>query len=293
MPIASTGRTLPRISVLTIVRGRRKHLQRQPRALDQSSVKPGEWIIVSMGEDPPQLNVGIETITNRVDGERELPLAKARRRAAELATGDVLVYLDVDCIPHPDCLGYLAEAAADGGLWMGDVRYLPKGVPASDDWTSVDLNKAAVPHPLLPELRPGEKLEAKHEMFWSLCFAVRSDVWETIGGFDPGYTGYGAEDTDVGFAARKAGVPFGYVGARVWHQHHSVCVPPLNHVEDLVANARRFHDRWNVWPMDKWLAALDDAGFVRFDPDANVCEVVRVPTEDEIAAATVDTPAGF
>ena len=259
----------------------------------KSAVAPAEWVIVAMGEDPPDFDVPFPLLTDRVDGERQLPLAKARKRAAERASGDVLVFLDVDCIPGPDCLGHLAAAAAEGGLWMGDVRYLPKSEPSSDDWTFDDLDAVAVQHPLLPTLGPGDRQTAAHEMFWSLCFAARRDVWDTIGGFDEGYTGYGAEDTDVGFTAREAGIPFGYVGARAWHQHHAVCIPPLNHVEDLVANATRFHARWGVWPMDKWLAGLDAAGYVRFDPAADRCEVIRLPTEQEIAAATVETPAGF
>ena len=288
----------PTISVLTIVRGRRTHLQRQARGLVRSARQPSEWIVVAMGEQPPaaseiDLPDGFPLRTDRVDGERSLPLALARRRAAEIATGDVLVFLDVDCVPSADCLTHLAAAAADGGLWMGDVQYLPKGEPSADDWTEADLERVAVSHPLLPNLAAGERVDSPHEMFWSLCFAARREVWDTIGGFDDGYTGYGAEDTDVGFAARDRGIPFGHVGARAYHQHHAVCKPPLNHVEDLVLNATRFHGKWGIWPMDKWLHALDDAGYVRFDPDADVCEVIRLPSEAEIAAATVDSPAGF
>ena len=290
--------TADSLSVLTIVRGRREHLLRQARGLLASSRRPDEWVIVAMGEDPPAasdlgLPGGYPLRTDRVDGERALPLALARKRAAELATGRVLAFLDVDCIPAPDCLTHLAAATSDGGLWMGDVKYLPKGQPSADDWTAATLAEVAVSHPLLPVLDPGERIASPHEMFWSLCFAVGRDEWDRIGGFDAGYTGYGAEDTDVSFTARSLGIPFGHVGARAYHQHHPVCQPPLNHVEDLVLNATRFYDKWDLWPMDKWLHALDDAGYVRFDPERDICEVVRLPSDEEIAAATKDTPAGF
>ena len=286
------------LSVLTIVRGRRTHLQRQARGLSLAVEKPYEWVIVSMGEPPPEraslsLPAAAKLRTDRVDGERDLPLAAARKRAAELATGDVLVFLDVDCIPGRNCLPELNNAASEGGLWMGDVRYLPQGQPSEEEWTEADLERVAVQHPLLPDLAAGERRDERHEMFWSLCFAARADVWDRIGGFDPDYLGYGAEDTDVGFAARAAGIPFGRVGARAYHQHHPVCQPPLNHVVDIVENARRFHSKWNVWPMDKWLNQFAEAGYVRFDPETNVCEVVTEPSEDEITAATTDSPAGF
>ena len=286
------------LSVLTIVRGRRRHLERQARGLAQSERTPEEWVIVSMGEPPPTADelpiaANVPLRTDRVDGDRDLPLAAARTRAAEIAAGDTLVFLDVDCIPGRHCLGELEAAASGGGLWMGDVRYLPKGEPTADDWTEADLETAAVRHPLLPDLARGERQGERHEMFWSLCFAARADEWSRIGGFDPDYGGYGAEDTDVGFAARAAGIPFARVGARAYHQHHSVCKPPLNHVADLVANATRFHGKWGVWPMDKWLGQLAEAGYVRFNADADVCEVIRLPTDEEVQAAIVDSPAGF
>ena len=302
MPDATaTSNAPPDVSVLTIVRGRERHLQRQAIGLARSrhadAGLTAEWIIVSMGEAPPEwagdMAPNLPLRTTRVEGARDLPLAEARAKAGEMATGRVLVFLDVDCIPTAECLRHLVAAAEDGGLWMGDVRYLPAGEPQGEDWTEADLERVAVAHPLLPQLAAGERVDRPHEMFWSLCFAARADQWETIGGFDAGYEGYGAEDTDVAFAARAAGVDFGNVGARAYHQHHAVCQPPLNHTADLVANARRFHGKWGVWPMDKWLRQLDEAGYVRFDEDADVCEVVRLPTADEIAAATVDTPAGF
>ena len=288
----------PTVSVLTIVRGRRQHLLRQARGLLASSVQPSEWVIVSMGEDPLTkgdlgIPAGYPLRTDRVDGERTLPLAQARNRAASIATGSVLLFLDVDCIPGADCLAELVAAAGDGGLWMGDIRYLPKDEPAGEDWSESDLDAVGIAHPLLPDIGHGERVTRPHEMFWSLCFAVSRESWALIGGFDESLRGYGAEDTDVAFAARARGLPFGNVGARAYHQHHTVCKPPLNHVEDLVANATRFHEKWGVWPMDKWLGQLDEAGYVRFDPKANVCEVARLPTDEEIAAAQVDTPAGF
>ncbi|WP_300342830.1 galactosyltransferase-related protein [Nesterenkonia sp.] len=51
---------------------------------------------------------------------------------------------------------------------------------------------------------PGEiRCTDDYELFWSLSFAVRREVFDQIGGFDAGYTGYGAEDTDFAQHAPK------------------------------------------------------------------------------------------
>ncbi|WP_409241961.1 glycosyltransferase family 2 protein, partial [Caballeronia sp. INML3] len=40
-------------------------------------------------------------------------------------------------------------------------------------------------------------------MFWSLNFACHLNTFEQIGGFDDAYTGYGGEDTDFAFRAKR------------------------------------------------------------------------------------------
>jgi hypothetical protein len=39
-----------------------------------------------------------------------------------------------------------------------------------------------------------------------------------------------------------------------------------------VANARRFHDRWQHWPMHGWLTELDQLGWLRFEPERDILE---------------------
>ena len=106
---------------------------------------------------------------------------------------------------------------------------------------------------------------ASYELFWSLNFAVTRQTWEEVGGFDESYVGYGAEDTDLGFRARALGVPAWMVcGAEAYHQHHGSAGPPREHLHSIVANARRFHDRWGQWPMEGWLQAFAEQGLVRW-----------------------------
>ena len=101
-----------------------------------------------------------------------------------------------------------------------------------------------------------------------LNFAVRAATWERLGGFDTGYRGYGAEDTDLGLRARRLGIPAA-VGRRrractTSGTRRPASIPTAR--AEIVANARRFHERWGTWPMTGWLDELAAAGAVRFDP---------------------------
>jgi GT2 family glycosyltransferase len=96
---------------------------------------------------------------------------------------------------------------------------------------------------------------------------VRPDVWARVGGFCEEYVGYGAEDTDFGQRAAAAGVRLDWIGgAHAYHQFHPTSDPPVQHVDDVVANARIFFRRWGWWPMSGWLTAFEDLGLVRYDP---------------------------
>lgn len=284
------------VSVLTIVRGRREHLRRQLEGLRESKVKPAEWIIVGMDEDV-KLDCGDLPIRcARVNGDgHRLPLAEARNLAASLCETDAMIFLDVDCIPHPAMVGTFQSALQTEPecLWMGSPRYLPAGATAQGvQWDRI--KSLAIPHPIQPTLKAGEQnVSNRYELFWSLCFGVTQATYKRIGGFDETYRGYGGEDTDFAFSARAADVPFGFVGAIAYHQHHSVCKPPLNHFTAIVENARRFKEKWNAWPMESWLRSFHELGLINFDERHDTLDVIREPTEVEVDAAISEAPAGF
>ena len=273
-------------SVLTLVRGRADCLRNLMRGLAGQTLRPRELVIAWMQPEPePDLpDPGCPIRHVIVPGER-MPLAAARNRAADAASAGLLVFLDVDCIPSPTLVAAYAGAAATArGLLLGEVLYLPPGASAHDP---AALDRLAQAHPARPAppasgLRP----EPDAGQLWGLSFAVAAADWRAVGGMDEAYDGYGGEETDVAARLAATGLPTYWIGgARAYHQHHPVHVPPLQHFAPILANAARFHARHGRWCMTYWLGQFRDAGLIAWDEDAPAICPIRPPTEAEIAAA--------
>ena len=82
------------------------------------------------------------------------------------------------------------------------------------------------------------------------------------------------------------GLPPDWVaGARAYHQHHPVHIPPLQHFAPILANAARFRNTHGRWCMTYWLGQFRDAGLIDWADDAPAIRVLRRPGVPEIAAA--------
>lgn len=221
-----------------------------------------ELIVVHMNEEsytlPP---TGFPVHSFSFSSEESLPLAKARNFALSRANADNCIFLDVDCIPSQDFIKkYLEAFTAQDILWSGDIRYLnTSNLPALDATT---LNKLSKADPIRGELE-----SMPYELFWSLNFGCSKAVFANIGGFDEDYRGYGAEDTDFAFKARTQGVELGMIDASAYHQPHASYSPPLNHLEDIISNAKIFHEKWKQWPMEGWLKKFEEMGYISWSKD--------------------------
>ena len=287
------------ISVVTIVKGRRRQLANLVRGLNACSPLPSELVVGAMDElhreELPAAPYPIRIVAVPQSDTGHLPLARARNAAARASSGETIVFLDVDCIPAPDLLSVLAKACTKtGGVVMGNVRYLAQGHPAAETWTPADLEAASVPHPRRPQPAPGQLMPTEnYALLWTLCIALSRETFDRVGGLDDDYTGYGAEDTDFAFKLERAGVPFHLVGATAYHQYHPVYRPPLNYFEDILANSVVFERKWGRWPMEGWLGAFAELGLIEWDAEATAIERLRSPTAAEVDAAFKDTGEGF
>lgn len=278
------------VSVLTLVRGRQQHLDHLIAGLEAQTFPPDELVVAYMQDEPPRIETDGRFLVRcvQVPGE-PLPLAAARNRAAELAEGDVLAFLDVDCIPDPEFVRRVAEAHVhDGeGVFLPEVRYLPG---RGDGWLTSDgapdydlLVSTGVRH---PSKRPLDETSvdpiADFGELWGLAFIMSSQTWAEAGGMDEDYIGYGAEETDLGQRLKRAGARMYWLGGTIcFHQHHHVHKPPLQHFDTIIRNARLYRSRWGEWCMQYWLDDFERRGLVKRSETR--LEIMRQPTASEIA----------
>lgn len=272
------------VSALTVARGRTRHLHNVMLSLARQTVLPDELIIGVMQdalfEDLPQVPFPVRQV--RVEGD-ELPLSRARNAVARAARGEVLVFLDVDCIPDAMLVADYRRHAADGaGLIMGEVMYLPKG-RAAEGWTYDAFEAVAVRH----SDRQGPPAEGvapcnDYRCFWSLNFAMSAADWARAGGFDERFTGYGGEDTDFGRILSEKGIPISWAkGARAYHQFHEHYMPPVHHIPSILRNSELFATKWGHRTMEHWLHAFRLMGLIA--PCRTGLQILRTPSEEELA----------
>lgn len=258
-----------RTVVVTLAHGRHAHLGAQARHLTRSTLPAARHVVVAMDDPAIPLVVPDADVVHVERQGGALPLAAARNagvaRALE-AEPDLLVLLDVDCLPDPQLLARYAQAAAEhDGVLSGPVGYLPP--PPPDGYPDDGLRAMARPHPARPLPADDEVRRSDDpDLFWSLSFALTPTAWEVTGGFCESYYGYGGEDTDFGAQLEQRGVPMWWVGgAWAYHQHHDPPGPPVRHLDDVLRNAGVFFDRWGRWPMQGWLDEFARQGLAHVD----------------------------
>jgi GT2 family glycosyltransferase len=138
-------------------------------------------------------------------------LASARNTGLELASGDIVAYLDDDARPDPHWLRYLAATfLASDYAAVGGPNLAPQdGVVAE----SVANAPGGPIHVLLSDR------EAEHIPGCNMAF--RRDRLQAVGGFDPQFRVAG-DDVDVCWRLREAGQRLGFhPAAVVWHRRRS------------------------------------------------------------------------
>lgn len=289
------------ISVLTLIRGRQEHFDHLVAGLKAQNRVPDELVIAYMQDEPPQVpdDTAFAIQYVHVPGG-DLPLARARNEAAAAAAGDVLVFLDVDCIPDPWLARRVEEVFEEdlSAVYLPEVHYL-----AANDESWLDertgepryseLERDAVRHPAKPDVfgTPVTPIDDYGEL-WGLAFVLHYQTWRDADGMDEAYIGYGAEETDFAQRLKQIDAPMYWLGGtRCFHQHHSVHKPPLQHFESIVRNAQLFRQRWGKWCMDYWLEDFERRGMIKCTD--NRIEVLRAPTAAEIDATRQSSEVRF
>ncbi|MBI5648950.1 MAG: glycosyltransferase [Chloroflexi bacterium] len=186
-----------KLSVIIPVRNGGVDFQTCLQALAASTRAPDEIIVVDDGSTDASANLArefgarVETLTGAAHGP-----ACARNRGAEIAQGDVLVFLDADVTAHADTLARIEKYLSD----QPDVAAL---FGSYDD------------RPPKPGLIARYKNLQHHYVhhhsrreastFWAGCGAIRRAVFNAVGGFDERYARPSIEDIELGARMKRAG----------------------------------------------------------------------------------------
>ena len=268
---------MPEFSIVTIVKGRRKQLANLLYAVNASTILPYDIQVVCM-DDPDGIVIpeGL-TVSIHVSKEtHELPLAAARNKGISATKTDNVIFIDVDCIVSPTLFANMLLVLKPNTIIAAYPLYLPI-VPDTGNYG--DLKPKAVAHPAREHIPVGKPVD--HLQFWSLLFAIQKQTFNTIGGFDETFVGYGAEDTDFAMMFHRSGVRQIFVRDYVLHQYHDKHDPPLNHFDSIIENATRYQQKWTVLPMQRWLTAFEDMGLIEVDQTGSIT-VRQKPTDSQI-----------
>jgi GT2 family glycosyltransferase len=207
-----------RTAVIVPSAGREHLLYRCLDSLCAMTVVPGDILVVFQGAEQPHRSAAIQ---QRYPAVRVVWIprhgaAAARNAGATATDADLLAFVDDDCTVHPAWLRcFLDHFAADPALAAAGGRV----VAASSQPGTVQLGLQLAGQPRIYEqLRnPVGTIDRSGN------FAVRSEVFRSLGGFDEGL-GAGtafpsAEDTDFVYRALRKGLRLRYVPeAIVYHE---------------------------------------------------------------------------
>jgi GT2 family glycosyltransferase len=186
-----------RLSVIIPVHNGANELRCCLQALAESARPPDEVIVVddvsadTSGDVARQQGARVV----RLEGLPHGP-AFARNRGAEVAQGEVIVFIDADVSVHTDTLArvdrYLSEAPQIAALFGSyDANPPARGL--------VTRYKNLLHH------YTHQRGRREAFTFWAGCGAIRRDVFAALGGFDEGYARPSIEDIELGARLRRAG----------------------------------------------------------------------------------------
>lgn len=148
--------------------------------------------VLVVGQDKLQFVVEDELV-RFIPTDRPVIQSIARNIGVDKAQGNILIFIDADCIADQDWLQVFVDCFQDENVQLvgGGLIF-----PRDEYWTLCD--NVAILHKWLSTRPPGT-----YSNLASLNMAIRRATWERIGGFDASYIK--AEDTELSIRARLAG----------------------------------------------------------------------------------------
>lgn len=212
----------PYLSVIIPTYRRRDSVERALRALVRQTLVPETYeVIVSIDGSQDGTRELIETFSAPYRLAHVWQPNRGRGAACNagirMAKGELLVILDDDMVPAPDCLESHWHAHLIGSRF-GVMGAVP--ISGEDDDPPVAAYIAAKFNQHLNNLaQPDHCLTLRD--FYSGHFSIRRDVLLEVGLFDEAFRIYGNEDLELSLRLTKAGVTLVYAPQALAYQHYS------------------------------------------------------------------------
>ena len=187
----------PRLSVVVPMFNAPENLERCLAGLGSSTVEHELIVVDDCSTDERAIEMARSSGGRYHRLEQNSGPAVARNAGVRLASGDVVVFIDSDCVVHPRTLEQIRDVLArepSVGALFGSYD----DAPASPGIVTEYRNLL---HHFVHHTGPREATT-----FWAGCGAVRRDAYLGVGGFDESYRRPSIEDIELGMRLRAAGV---------------------------------------------------------------------------------------
>jgi cellulose synthase/poly-beta-1,6-N-acetylglucosamine synthase-like glycosyltransferase len=152
-------------------------------------------------------------------------------KAIKASSGDILVFLDGDCIPHKIFLSHYSELKQENTVWFGRRvmfgKSLTQNLISSGNLKMINLMKIFLSDSNRKKYSlymPFSKPRLTEDRgIWGCNWGIRKETILKVNGFDEDYVRAGVgEDVDIEWRLRKNGCKFIYMPQRVivYHLHH-------------------------------------------------------------------------
>jgi len=189
-------------------------------SLYAQSVKPLEIIVVDNNSTDNTKDLVLQIFDNQkeipaccLDENRQGP-SFARNYGAIRAKGEIIAFIDADCIADPSWLCRLSES-----FDSSDIGAVAGSIIGFDDETAIGKFHAMFTMRGLPQSQMFHEFNLVSGGFPTANFAIKKHLFEAIGGFDEALPIY-SEDYDLCARTYKAGLNIFYnKEVKVFHQH--------------------------------------------------------------------------
>jgi O-antigen biosynthesis protein len=203
-------RAWPTASVVVCTHNGSRTLRTTLERLRYLEYPPLEVIVVDDGSSDHSAAIA-EGFDVRLIRTENRGLGSARNVGASAASGEIVAYLDDDAWPDPHWLQYLADTFERTGCGAAGGPNVPP--PAGVVADSVAHSPGGPSHVLVSDS------EAEH--IPGCNFAIRKDVLDALGGFDPQFRAAG-DDVDLCWRLQEGGYRIGFnPAAMVWHHRRT------------------------------------------------------------------------